>query len=88
MPKALGVRAASGRNVEGTVLSYALLDAPANRERPKPPMDTFPYLAAPDDCTGCRDCVVQCSVGVLELFRNGQWVSRGRRDLTGAARRA
>lgn len=71
-PLAVRMRAASGRSVEGAVLSYLLLETPWNRERRPEPMETFPYLAQPHDCTGCRECVVQCPVGALELFRNGQ----------------
>lgn len=71
-PLAIGMRTDTGRSVEGSFLSYLLLDSRANRERPPSPMATFPYLAEPDACDGCRECVVQCPVGALELFESRQ----------------
>lgn len=37
-------------------------------EQPAENMMTFPYLARPERCNGCADCVRECPVNALELL--------------------
>lgn len=72
VPDAIRMHTADGRRVEGPLLSYLLLNGPANEEHPPSAMAAFPFLASPSSCNGCHECIEQCPVGALELLLDGQ----------------
>jgi NAD-dependent dihydropyrimidine dehydrogenase PreA subunit len=57
----------TGKRVEGEILSHRFLNSPWNQEKGEVAAASFPYLARPEACDGCRECVVQCPVSALEL---------------------
>jgi NAD-dependent dihydropyrimidine dehydrogenase PreA subunit len=71
-PRAIAMRPATAAGPEGQILLYQFLNSPSNPERPSPVMTTFPYLASPEACNGCGECVHQCPVTALELTQTNQ----------------
>lgn len=79
-PGAMGMRRWNSRTVEGAHLSYLRLRTKRNPEIPPAGMMTFPYLARPERCDGCMDCVQECPVTALSLTlrnRMGESTPRG-----------
>ena len=66
-PGAMEMRHWHSRTVEGPYLSYLVLRMKRNREEPPVAMMSFPYLARPEQCDGCMDCVRECPVSSLAL---------------------
>ncbi len=66
-PGAMGMRRWRSRTVEGPALSYLRLGTKHNQEKPPAVMMSFPYLAWPERCDGCMDCVRECPVSALAL---------------------
>ena len=65
--QAIAMRLARSRPVEGDALTFLLLQTAHNAEMPPQPKGTFPYLAQPELCDGCGDCIAQCPTGALLL---------------------
>jgi ferredoxin len=65
-PRAIAMRVYKGMAVEG--LSPTYLAGLGVSEAPPQPMTSLPYLAAPDRCDGCGDCVDQCPAIALTLI--------------------
>jgi ferredoxin len=61
-PRAIDMRVHRAAKVEGNARPRG------EAERPAEEMMTFPYLASPQRCTGCADCVRECPVNALELL--------------------
>ena len=66
---AISMRFHRARNLEGQVRTHCLLYGDRTAEPRPAAMMTFPYLASPQRCDGCNDCVRECPVGALELAR-------------------
>lgn len=66
-PHAIGMRLNKSRSVEGDTLTFVLLETLHNWEMPPQPKMTFPYLAQPEFCDGCGDCVKECPISALVL---------------------
>lgn len=66
-PQAIAMRIDKSDHIEGNLLSYLELSSDGNDELPLGEMMTFPYLAAPQHCDGCKECVEECPVLALEL---------------------
>ena len=65
--KAIAMRITWPRSPEGKVLTHRLLWSGDQEKLSLPQMMTFPYLARPELCDGCKMCVDQCPVNALEL---------------------
>ncbi len=55
------------KSVEGKNLTTLYLNTKNNAEKLPEQMMTFPYLAYPQRCNGCANCVNECPVTALEL---------------------
>jgi ferredoxin len=67
-PRAISMRTASRKRVEGARLTLPLLGSFGEPSSELASMMTFPYLAIPEQCDGCGLCVQQCPVPALELL--------------------
>ncbi|HVB97840.1 MAG TPA: 4Fe-4S dicluster domain-containing protein [Candidatus Dormibacteraeota bacterium] len=74
---AIALRPAKATPVEGDALTFLLLRTPRNFETPLQPKGTFPYLAQPELCDGCGDCVKECPTGALLLAIVEQGLAMG-----------
>jgi ferredoxin len=66
-PHALNMRIHSLRKAEGGWMFLALRKYGSEEKQPEPMM-TFPFLAEPEDCDGCMDCVKECPAVALEII--------------------
>jgi NAD-dependent dihydropyrimidine dehydrogenase PreA subunit len=64
---AIAMRLDKSKPVEGDALTFVLLQTLHNLERPPQLKVTFPYLAQPEFCDGCGDCVKECPTNALVL---------------------
>ena len=64
---AIAMRLNKSKPVEGDALTFVLLQTLHNLEMPPQPKMTFPYLAQPEFCDGCGDCVKECPTSALVL---------------------
>jgi len=71
-PGALRMRTWRGRTVEGPRLPGEA-NGQSGEVRAAPM--TFPYLAHPERCDGCGECVAQCPVTVLTLAARAVFTS-------------
>ncbi len=62
-PRAISMRTAGRRSVEGACLTLSFLGS-----SDEPSLMTFPYLAMPERCDGCGLCVQQCPLPALQLL--------------------
>jgi NAD-dependent dihydropyrimidine dehydrogenase PreA subunit len=67
-PRAIALRLAKASPVEGNSLTFLLLETTHNSEMTLQMKGTFPYLARPELCDGCGDCIEQCPAGALVLL--------------------
>lgn len=66
-PRAIDMRVDKTTGVEGSFDTLVRLQAFDSTEEAKQKMMTFPFLAIPQLCDGCLDCVKECPVSALEL---------------------
>ena len=66
-PHAIEMRLNSSDKIEGDNLAYIFLHCKDNIEVLPTQTMTFPFLAFPKLCDGCRDCVAQCPAVALDL---------------------
>lgn len=66
-PRAIEMKIAPEGSIAGTHLSYLTLDRKANREKPKEPWTSYPFLASPSACDECMKCILECPSSALEL---------------------
>jgi ferredoxin len=67
-PAAIDMRPWRSRTPEGCRHTYLGLQSSKNRERAVSEMASFPYLAQPQRCNGCGQCVQQCPASALLLL--------------------
>ncbi len=65
--QAMTMREFAAPRIEGQVYSYLELRWFTSEERLPVTVGMFPYLALPEQCDGCQQCVRQCPVHALEL---------------------
>ena len=66
-PHAIAMGTSISKSVEGRNLTNLYLTTEDNVEKLPEQMMTFPYLAYPQLCDGCANCVNECPVTALEL---------------------
>lgn len=66
-PRAIAMGTNLSKSVEGSILSNLYLNTKGNDEKLPEKMMTFPYLACPQLCDGCANCVNECPVAALEI---------------------
>ena len=67
MPRAISMRTSVSRTVEGKLLTHLHASLDRTMEAVVESAMTFPYLAIPDQCDGCSDCVQGCPTLALQL---------------------
>ncbi len=69
-PRAIAMGINFSKSIEGKYSTNLYLSTKGNNEKLPEKMMTFPYLAHPQLCDGCANCVGECPVSALELQRD------------------